>query len=85
MGFYHLLEIFERLGTDDGRTVDNKGRCALYAQLLGYLRFLLDKFRVLPRIQALVELIFVQSQLRCKLLEIVLVERAAIFTILVLE
>lgn len=83
MGLYHLLKTFEGLGAYDRRPVDNKARRALHTQLLRHLCFLLDNFRIFSGVQALVELVFIQSYLGCKLLEIVLAERATIFTILV--
>ena len=50
-----LLEGFERLGSDDGMSIDHNRGGAAHADLLGGRGLLLHQVGILARIQALVE------------------------------
>lgn len=75
-----MLEYLEGLGADHRLTIDEESRGALHAKRLGGLRILLDQGGVLSRIQAVIECLCIETDLLGKLLQVILAERALVFT-----
>ena len=63
-----LFEYIERLGADQGLTIDQKAGSAADAQSLSRLGFFLYKRGIFSRIQAFVEGLLIQSQFSGKAL-----------------
>jgi len=84
-GFNRLLEHLKGLCADNTLTIEDEGRRALHTQGLCPGGFLLDNSGVFARVQAFVERLCIQAQLNGKGFQIVLVERAPVFSVLAVE
>lgn len=78
--FDHFDKALEWLGADKWAPVNYKGWCALYANLLSGGSFLFYNVCIFPGVQALIERRSVQAELFGESFQVILTERALVFS-----